>query len=223
VHFDAVIFDLDGTLLDTLDDIADASNAVLRRHGYPPHPAASYRFFVGEGARNLVVRALPEDARDDDTVDRLYEEFRSEYAKNWSEKTRPYDGVPELLDGLVARGLKMAVLSNKPDDFTRKCVSKLLGDWRFDAVLGHHDGVPAKPDPTGALNLARDLGVSPGRVLYLGDSAIDVETAIGAGMFPVGALWGFRPRDELEASGARAVIERPQDLLSLLNALGGRR
>lgn len=106
MHFDAVIFDLDGTLLDTLDDIADASNAVLRRHGYPPHPAASYRFFVGEGARNLVVRALPEDARDDDTVDRLYEEFRSEYAKNWSEKTRPYDGVPELLDGLVARGLK---------------------------------------------------------------------------------------------------------------------
>ncbi len=217
VRFDAVLFDLDGTLLDTLDDIADASNAVLVRHGFPAHPVSSYRYFVGEGARSLIVRTLPESARGDETVRRLYEEFRAEYAKNWNAKTRPYRGVPELLDALVERGVKIAVLSNKPDDFTQRCVGELLGAWAFDAVLGLHDGVPAKPDPTGAIGLARTLRVSPARILYVGDSSIDMETALAAGMYPVGALWGFRPREELESSGARAVIDKPQELLALLS------
>jgi phosphoglycolate phosphatase len=217
VRFDAVLFDLDGTLLDTLDDIADASNAVLLRHGFPAHPVSRYRYFVGEGAMNLIIRTLPESARTEDTVRRLYEEFRAEYAKNWNAKTRPYRGVPELLDALVERSVKIAVLSNKPDDFTQKCVGELLGAWAFNAVLGHRDGVPAKPDPNGAIDLAKTLSVSPARILYLGDSSIDMETALAAGMFPVGALWGFRTREELETSGACAVIGKPQDLLALLN------
>lgn len=214
--FDAVLFDLDGTLLDTLEDIADAANRALARHSYPLHPVASFRYFVGEGARTLVERTLPEEARDTHTIDRLYAEFRGEYARNWKAKTRPYDGVPELLDGLVARGLKIAVLSNKPDDFTRRCVGELLGAWTFDAVLGHHDGIPPKPDPTGALRVAAALGVPPKRILLAGDSAIDMATAVAAGMFPVGVLWGFRTREELESSGARAVIEAPGELLALL-------
>ncbi len=223
VTFDAVLFDLDGTLLDTLEDIADAMNRVLARHYYPTHPVASYRYFVGEGAPSLVRRVIPEEARSEETVDRLYAEFRSEYARNWKAKTKPYDGVPEMLDALVDRALKIAVLSNKPDDFTRMCVEELLAEWRFDAVLGHHDGIPPKPDPTGALQIARDLGAAPGRILYAGDSSIDIRTAIAAGMFPVGVLWGFRGREELESSGARAIVEAPQDVLALVRAVKSER
>ena len=218
MRFDAVLFDLDGTLLDTLDDIADAANAVLSTRGYPTHPVDAFRFFVGEGARTLVYRVLPANVRDDATVDRMYAEFRREYALNWNAKTRPYDGIPEMLDGAVGRGLKIAVLSNKPDDFTRKCVSELLPRWTFDAVLGHHDGIRPKPDPAGALSVARGLGVPPEQILYVGDSSIDMRTAVASGMFPLGVLWGFRTRDELEMSGARLVIEKPGDLLVLLDS-----
>ena len=218
VRFDAVLFDLDGTLLDTLDDIADAANRVLSSQGYPTHAVDAFRFFVGEGARTLVHRVLPEDARDTATVDRLYAEFRREYSLNWNAKTRPYDGIPEMLDGVVTRGLKIAVLSNKPDDFTKKCVSELLPRWTFDVVLGHHDKIPAKPDPVGALSVARDMGVPPEQILYLGDSSIDMRTAVASGMFPLGVLWGFRTRDELELSGARLVLSKPADLLAILDS-----
>jgi phosphoglycolate phosphatase len=217
VRFDAVLFDLDGTLLDTLEDIADAANRVLSSHRYPTHEVDSYRLFVGEGARTLVRRVLPAEARDDATVDRMYTEFRAEYALNWKTKTRPYEGISEMLDGVVERGLKIAVLSNKPDDFTRKCVDELLPRWRFDAVLGHHDGILPKPDPAGAREIIRALAVPPQRILYLGDSSIDMLTAVASGMFPLGVLWGFRSRDELEKSGARAVIAAPTDLLSFLD------
>jgi phosphoglycolate phosphatase len=217
MQLEAVLFDLDGTLLDTLEDIADASNRVLARRGYPPHAVSAYRYFVGEGARTLVGRTLPDDARTDEMVDRVYWEFREEYARNWNAKTRPYEGVAETLDALAGRGLKIAVLSNKPDDFTRKCVRELLSDFTFDAVLGERDGVPPKPDPVGALRIASDIGVTPARIALVGDTSIDMLTATAAGMFPVGALWGFRTREELERSGARVVVEDPRDLLSLVS------
>jgi phosphoglycolate phosphatase len=221
VRFDAVLFDLDGTLLDTLDDIADAANGALSSHGYPTHAVDAFRLFVGEGARTLVHRVLPPEARDDTTVDRMYAEFRREYALNWRAKTRPYDGIPEMLDGVVERGSKIAVLSNKPDDFTKQCVNALLPRWKFDAVLGHRDGIPAKPDPAGAFSVARDMGVPPERILYAGDSSIDMRTAVASGMFPLGVLWGFRGRDELEMSGARLVISRPEELLAILDSSPG--
>ncbi|MBP2680968.1 MAG: pgp [Candidatus Krumholzibacteriota bacterium] len=216
VLFDAVLFDLDGTLLDTLEDIADAANLVLSRRHFPVHPVDAYKRFVGEGARVLVWRLVPPDARDEDLVDAMYAEFRSEYSLNWNAKTKPYDGIPEMLDGLVERKLKIAVLSNKPDDFTRQCVDRLLSRWTFDAVLGHHDGIPPKPDPTGALQIARDLRLPPARMLFLGDSSIDMETALAAGMTPGGVLWGFRDREELEKSGARAIVGSPHDVFALL-------
>jgi phosphoglycolate phosphatase len=222
VRFDAVLFDLDGTLLDTLDDIADAANGVLSSHGYPTHEVDAFRLFVGEGARTLVYRVLPPEARDDATVDRMYAEFRREYALNWNAKTRPYDGIPEMLDGVVGRKLKIAVLSNKPDDFTRRCVVELLPRWRFDVVLGHHDGIPAKPDPAGALAVARDLGTPPERIAYLGDSSIDMKTAVASGMFPIGVLWGFRSREELEKNGALALIAKPSELFALIDRSSGR-
>ena len=212
----SIIFDLDGTLLDTLDDISDSANAVLARNGYPIHSTNDYRFFVGDGAPVLVRRVLPEASRTDEIVERVYREFREEYGRNWKTKTQPYEGIAAMFDGLGRSGLKLAVLSNKPDDFTNKCVDELLSSWSFDAVLGHHDGIPPKPDPTGALWIADKLDVSPGECMFVGDTSIDIKTAIAAGMSPIGVAWGFRPVEELESAGARTILEKPEDIFTLL-------
>jgi phosphoglycolate phosphatase len=216
LQFDAALFDLDGTLLDTLEDIADSMNRVLSNNGYPGHDRGDFKLFVGDGVRVLVERVLPREARSVRTIEKLHAEFRAEYAQRWKNKTKPYDGVPEMLDGLVDRGLSLAVLSNKPDEFTKMCVTDLLSQWRFEVVVGLHDGIPAKPDPTGALQVAERLGVAPARILYAGDTSIDMITARESGMCPVGVLWGFRSLEELEASGARVTVARPQDILDLL-------
>ncbi len=216
MHFDAALFDLDGTLLDTLEDIADSMNRVLSNHGYPVHALGDFKLFVGSGVPVLVERTLPREARHAETIEKLHGEFLAQYARSWKNKTKPYDGVPEMLDGLVERGLTLAVLSNKPDDFTKLCVTDLLPKWRFEMVVGLHDGIPAKPDPTGALQIAERLGVVPARILYLGDTSIDMKTALESGMYPVGVLWGFRSLEELQASGARVTVARPQDVLTLL-------
>jgi phosphoglycolate phosphatase len=215
--FRAVIFDLDGTLLDTLEDLADSVNTVLAGHNFPIHDVESYRYFVGDGLPTFIARVLPQERRDDDTIKECVREFREEYGRKWNVKTKPYDGVTEMLDGLTIRHLKMAVLSNKPDDFTKKCVAELLSRWTFEIVLGHHSGIPPKPDPTGAHQIAEYLSIPPSQILYVGDSAIDMKTAIAAGMYPLGVLWGFRSREELEANGARALVERPQEILTILS------
>ena len=214
--FEAVIFDLDGTLLDTLDDIADAANNVLAREGFATHPVDAYRYFIGDGVRQLVARSLPEDRRDDDTIDRLREAYRHEYSRQWNVKTRPFDGVAELLNACTERGVKMAVLSNKPEDFVKLCVAEYFAAWPIDPVLGDHPDRPRKPDPTAALAIARGFGVAPASVLFVGDSAIDIETAIAAGMQAIGVPWGFRPRAELEDAGARSILTTPQDLIELI-------
>jgi phosphoglycolate phosphatase len=211
----AVVFDLDGTLLDTLEDIADSANGVLTGHGCPAHPIDAYRHFVGDGIGMLMRRVLPSGTWSEDEIMAYTAEFRDAYGRNWNAKTKPYDGVPEMLDEVTARRLKRAVLSNKPDDFTQRCVTELLPKWTFDWVLGLHSGIPAKPDPTGALQTATQLNVSPEHILYLGDSAVDMQTAVASGMYPVGALWGFRAREELLDGGAEAVIAHPKDLLAL--------
>jgi len=216
--FDAVLFDLDGTLLDTLDDIADSANAVLDRNRFPRHPNDAYRYFIGDGVPMLMRRVLPTGDADEDTVARLVQEMRDEYGRRWNVKTRVYKGVPELLDGLMEQGVKLAVLSNKPDDFTRRCVDDLLSRWRFSGGVGAPGGGPPKPDPAGALEVAGLLRALPARVLFLGDSGIDMETAVAAGMHPVGALWGFRTREELLKSGAKAVVERPGEVLKLMDS-----
>jgi len=218
MRFHAVLFDLDGTLLDTLEDLADSTNQALRRLGLAEHPLESYKYFIGDGVENLVRRALPPDRADADTMARCAALMREEYARRWADKTRPYPGVAELLDALSARGLPMAVLSNKPDEFARLCVARLLPRWRFQAVLGAGGSLPKKPDPAGALAIAARLGLAPAPILYLGDTNTDMQTAVSAGMFPAGALWGFRPASELLASGARALLERPPDLLPIVDA-----
>lgn len=215
-RFDAVLFDLDGTLLDTLEDLCDSMNAVLAARGHPTHPLEAYRYFVGDGIAKLVWRTLPEEARDEETVAEAVEEMRTAYRERWNVKSRPYEGVPELLATLRRAELRLVVLSNKPDAFTRLCVEELLDPREFEIVRGALDGVPCKPDPAGAIAIAEELGVAPERFLYLGDTNTDMKTARGAGMYPVGAAWGFRPVEELVESGAEVVIERPSDLVEVL-------
>jgi phosphoglycolate phosphatase len=217
MKFEAVIFDADGTLLDTLEDLADSMNGVLRAFGYPEHPIAEYRYFVGDGMENLVRRTLPgKDRLDPAAVSRCFELMREKYASNWNRKTRPYSGVPELLDGLSRLGVRMSVLSNKPHDFTVSVIETMLAKWKFDVVLGERPGVPRKPDPAGAVEIADRLGIDPARFLYLGDTATDMLTANAAGMFGVGALWGFRTAEELLSAGAWALIAAPAELLNFL-------
>ncbi len=215
--YKAAIFDLDGTLLDTLEDLGNAVNRVLTANGFPTHEIDAYRYFVGDGEAMLITRALPEEKRSDKIIRSCLKEYRQDYGQNWNVYTRPYDGVEEMLNALVTHGLKLAILSNKPHEFTKMCVSGLLPKWTFDAVLGQQEPIPRKPDPTGALKIAEELKIPPSDFLYLGDTAIDMKTAIAAGMFPVGVLWGFRPAEELQQSGARALINRPMDIMNLLN------
>lgn len=210
----AVVFDLDGTLLDSLEDIARAMNDALAGLGRPTHPVDAYRAFVGRGVEVLAARALREGHAD--LAPRAVEAFRRAYAERLVERTRPYPGVPALLDALAARGVPAAVLTNKPEPAARVLVERLLGAWPWAAVIGDRPGLPHKPDPTGAQAAARALGVAPADALLVGDSDVDVHTARAAGMVAVGAAWGFRGREELEAAGAEVVVERPEDVLALV-------
>jgi phosphoglycolate phosphatase len=223
--YQAVLFDLDGTLLNTLDDLADSMNAVLARHGLPQHGLAAYKYYVGDGMANLVRRALSgsvcqpagqANGLSHELMEQCLAELRAEYSQRWHRKTRPYDGIPELLDALEARRIKLAVLSNKPDDMTQLTVRELLPRWRFAEVRGERPGFLRKPDPAAALEIAAQLGVPPRGFLYLGDTSTDMQTALAAGMFPLGALWGFRLAEELAASGAKALLARPLELVSFL-------
>ncbi len=213
----AVLFDLDGTLLNTLRDLADSTNFVLAQAGIPQHEAEAYRYFVGSGRRVLASRALPEELRDEQTVDKIASQIEEVYSQRWAEHTLPYPGIPDLLDALTDLGIRMAVLSNKPQRPAELMVSRLLPRWHFDIVEGERQGVPLKPDPFAALEIARRMKMEPAEVLYLGDSATDMRTAVAANMYPVGALWGFRTAQELMTGGAKALIQCPANLLPLLH------
>lgn len=213
---EAVLFDLDGTLIDTIDDIGDAANRVLAKRGFPVHPVSSYYRFVGEGVRALFSRALPEEKRNEALIGACLAEFVEDYRHNYDVKSKPYAGIPEMLDALSTRGLRLAILSNKPDLLAKDCVTSLLPDWNFEAVFGERASVPRKPDPQGALEIAEKLAVPPSNFLYVGDTPIDMKTAVAAGMFSVGVSWGFRPVEELRESGARAIVHEPIRLLDLI-------
>jgi phosphoglycolate phosphatase len=210
----AVIFDLDGTLLNTIDDLADSMNAALDRMGYSGHTVDAYKVYVGDGVRALAERALPAGAEGD--VERCMDLMREEYSKRWSTKTRPYEGIPGLMQQLRGHGVPLAVLSNKPHRYTLLNIEQYFTAGTFDLVLGARDGVACKPDPAGALEIAKVIGVLPGDVLYVGDTDTDMQTAVAAGMMPVGALWGFRGREELVDAGARHLCEAPCEVVELV-------
>jgi len=212
----AVLFDFDGTLMDTLEDIASSANTVLAHLGFPQHELEAYKYFVGDGIEALATRILPSSQRETTTIARVVAGIDREYSQHWPDTTHPYEGIPELLQALTVRGIKMAVLSNKPNDSTKAMVSKLLPHWRFDIVLGARPCVPKKPDPAAALEIADQLNIPPSEFLYLGDTDTDMKTAKAAGMYPIGVLWGCRTAEELSASGARALIQNPMALLGIL-------
>lgn len=217
MKFKAAIFDLDGTLLDTIADLTDSMNAALSRLGLPVHTAEFYKTVIGEGLANWALRSLPRSDDSMDTISECVKIAREEYSKRWANKTKPFEGVLDLLNQLEKRGIKLAVLSNKPQDFTMLNVEKFLGENHFSSVVGAIDGIPRKPDPFQALKIAKDIGVEPGDCVFIGDSKIDMQTALAAHMYPVGVLWGFRTKEEIIENGAAVTISHPRELLDVFD------
>lgn len=209
----AIIFDLDGTLLNTLEDLADSMNRVLVRMGFPTHPADAYKYFVGDGIEILASRVLPENHQNRHTVKSCVEEMKREYGAHWQDTTCPYNGVNDMLHALSKRNISLNILSNKPDALTQITVSAFFPSYSFDIVAGAKKEIPKKPDPTSALHIVKTLKLSRDQFLYLGDTNTDMATAKNAGIFAIGALWGFRTASELRASGAQALLEQPLDIL----------
>jgi len=211
--YGAVVFDLDGTLLDTIDDIAIAMNRVLESLNFGTHTVEAYKTLVGEGIDEMVRRAVAPRLPSELEIVGIVRDYRREYDLCWRDHSRPYPDVPELLAELARRRVKTAVLSNKSHPFTESMILELLPQHRFNVIRGARPGVPLKPDPRPALLVASEMGVSPASVIFLGDTKVDMMTAVSSGMFPVGARWGFRSAPELQASGAAALIASPLDLL----------
>ena len=215
MKYDAIMFDLDGTLADTLRDIAATANFALSSMGKPTYEVARYRYLAGQGLESLMTEALgPADAA---LVPRGMELFKQYYAEHSMDFTKPYDGMAEALDAVMKLPLKTAVLSNKPHHATLALMEKAFSKWRWDMIVGHREGYPLKPDPTSAIEVAEKLSVKPSRWIYVGDTKVDMATAVGAGMFAVGVTWGFRDEPELRESGAAAIIHHPSELLKLLD------
>lgn len=213
------IFDLDGTLLDTIDDLAAACDATLRARGLPRHSREAYRRMVGNGIRRLVERSLPENMRDDQTIESARQQFVEYYTDHIDIHTRPYDGIAEVIDALAARGTKLAVVSNKFQSGTEKLVRRYFPHTEFVAVVGQRDGIPLKPDPHSDLEIMKMAGVSASECIHIGDSAVDIATAKAAGIRSAGVTWGFRPREEIVGSGADFVADTTQDLLTIIDKL----
>ena len=214
-----LIFDLDGTLVDSLPGIAASLNRTLSAHGLPGHSDARVRSFIGDGIRNLILRAIPKGT-EPALLESLLGLYRKDYALSWQSGSTVYPGVDNLLDELQKSGFEMAVLSNKTHDFTVEMVRTLFPSIRFTAVLGQREGIPHKPHPAGALQLADMLGTSPENCIVIGDSTMDLETAANAGMRCVAGGWGYHDRDRLLAAGATRLIGHPSELPALLEEHG---
>lgn len=211
-----VIFDLDGTLLDTVGDLAGACNDLLAAHGYPTHAQQEYYYFVGNGINKLIERALPRDIASPEAAAALRPEFVGLYQSRITRLTEPYEGIRELLAELRRRGIGLAVASNKYQEGTRELVSHFFADMEFRAVFGQRDGVPVKPDPAVVREIMTITKTEAGEVLYVGDSGVDMQTARNAGVRSAGVTWGFRPRAELESCGACRIVDSPAEILELL-------
>lgn len=210
-----IIFDLDGTLLNTLGDLTDAVNAALAQYGYPAHSDEAIRRFVGNGVGKLLQRALP-DGTDDAEIERCLTAFHAYYEAHMMCRTQPYDGIPALLAALKARGIVMGVLSNKYDAAACALTARYF-PGQIDLTLGERPGVPRKPDPTAVCELLERLHANAQTTLYVGDSNVDMTTAKNAGLYAVGVTWGFREREILLQAGADCLIDSPAELLPLLD------
>ena len=215
MKFKAIIFDLDGTLLNTLEDLALSVNSILEKKGYPRHPVDAYRYFVGDGIDLLVKKTFPKEAWSEGNLDLLIEEVKEDYGRRWADHTEPYAGVPKMLDLLEQMAVPKAIFSNKPHEFALLTVEKLLPHWRFLDVIGIGPNMPRKPDPSGALQIAKQMKLEPSEIVYAGDTDTDMKTAYAGGFYPAAVLWGFRPAEELKAAGAKFLAADPLDLIKL--------
>lgn len=215
MQFKAVVFDLDGTLLNTVEDIAFAMNSVLARNNLPTHRVDDYRFFVGSGLTNLVYQTLPKEYRAPQYIEQYLLDVREEYSKCLDDNTKPYSGIYELFDALTIKNIPLAILSNKPHQFMHETIKTHFSKWSFKIVFGARDGVPTKPDPQSAIEISEIMNISPEQIVYVGDADVDMITATRAGMYPVGVSWGFRPVSELLENGAKKIINHPSELVEL--------
>ncbi|WP_216616378.1 HAD family hydrolase [Marinifilum caeruleilacunae] len=209
-----VIFDLDGTLANSIEDIADSMNQVLEENNFPTHDYTTYKTFVGRGVRSLVEKSLPLENRSVEEIEKSFDRMMSVYDENCIVKTCLYPGIKDLLNALSEKGIKISVFSNKANELTQKVVEVLLADWKLEYVLGAGGDIPRKPDPKGAILISEKMGIDPSELMYIGDSGVDMATAQNSGMHAVGVLWGFRDMEELLENGAQTLLEKPMDLMS---------
>jgi len=210
-----VIFDLDGTLLNTIDDLADAGNWVCRKNGWPTHTVDEFKYFVGNGMPMLTTRFMPEEERTPEGIQRALNEFMPYYDTHKADKTAPYPGIPALLARLKDAGISISVLTNKADPMAGPVMERYYPGV-FSLIQGALPGVPVKPDPTLLLRLMERMGAKAEETLFVGDSNVDIRTAKNGGLTSCGVLWGFRTRQELEAEGANYVVETPEQLAELI-------
>lgn len=210
----AVFFDLDGTLIDSLADIAESVNRMLDEHGYPRREPSLFNEYVGDGVVKLIQRAVPEEVTDPAIIDNCTAGYLAHYEQLWHDQTRPYPGIVEALKTLRGMGLKVGVISNKPHHFTLLCCEHFFGAAAFDGVLGQRVEVPRKPDAAGALELAATLGVDIHRCAYVGDSGVDMRFGVNAGMRRIGVRWGFRSEQELRENGAEVLVSSADEIVA---------
>lgn len=211
-----LIFDLDGTLLDTVGDMAASTNYALLTCGFPTHETSAYKFFIGNGIQKLFERVLPEGKKSLENMLQLREHFLEYYGAHSSELTVPYPGIPQLLQNLQSEGIKLAVASNKYQKGTEELIKYFFPEIKFEAVFGQREGIPTKPDPTIVHDILSVARLNKQDVLYIGDSGVDMQTAQNAGIDAVAVCWGFRPREEMEAYSPKYIVEKPEEILRIV-------
>lgn len=210
MKYKAVIFDADGTIINSINDLAASGNMLLAEYNRPPHTVEEVCYLVGNGSRVYVERLFPDF--NEKQIDKAFARYVELYEAHKFDTTRPYDGIDEMIRGLTERGIKLAVFTNKHIDAARLIIDKLFPAQTFSMVIGDMPGIELKPSPKGALYIAEQFGLKPEECAFMGDTKMDMQTAVNAGMLPVGVLWGFRKRDELEDNGAKVILSKPMEL-----------
>ncbi|MDR0908805.1 MAG: HAD family hydrolase [Spirochaetaceae bacterium] len=211
-----IIFDLDGTLLNTIEDLGDSVNEVRALHGLPPLSPAQYKLKVGLGFKVLIEKSFPEKQLSESEMEIALQKFQECYARNYLKKTAPYPGIPDLLEGLQTMGIKLAVNTNKKQAYTEKLIQHNFPGIDFRDIIGEQPAYPKKPDPAAAISIINKMNLKSSEVIYIGDSKTDIETGRNAGLDTLGVLWGFRDEAELRSAGATHIVSRPDEILELV-------